>query len=207
MLLKIKPFNAIRKLFCRAFIISLISIPETARASDPQVAIKTNLLYDATATINLGTEFEIAPMWSFDISGNFNAWTMGNGRLWRHWMVQPEFRYWFCNPFQGHFVGIEAQGGQFNFGKLNTDFSFLGTDFSKLRDTRYQGWFVGAGISYGYTWILGRHWNFEAEIGIGYNYVRYDRYPCTHCGTKIESDKSHHYVGPTKAVLNLVYVF
>lgn len=207
MLIKIKPNTAIRRLFSRAFLLSLLWGPMTVGATDPQVAVKTNLLYDATATINLGAEVQIAPTWSFDLSGNFNAWTMGKGRLWRHWMLQPEFRYWFCNPMQGHFIGIEAQGGQFNFGKLNTGFSFLGTDFSKLRDTRYQGWFVGAGITYGYTWILNRHWNLEAEIGIGYNYVRYDRYPCTHCGTKIERDKSHHYVGPTKAAVNLVYLF
>lgn len=178
-----------------------------AQASDPQVAVKTNLLYDATATVNVGAEVEVAPQWSVDLSGNFNAWTIGNGKQWRHWMVQPEARFWFCRPLQGHFVGVTLQGGQFNIGNLDTGFSFLGTDFGKLRDSRYQGWFAGAGITYGYTWILGRHWNLEAEIGIGYNYARYDRYPCTHCGTKIESDRSHNYVGPTKAAVNLVYVF
>lgn len=83
----------------------------------------------------------------------------------------------------------------------------LGTDARKLKDTRYQGWFTGAGIAYGYAWVLGRHWNLEAEIGIGYSYTRYDRYPCARCGTRIETDRPHHYVGPTKAAVNLVYVF
>ena len=30
---------------------------------------------------------------------------------------------------------------------------------------------------------------------------------CTGCGKKIETDKPHHYVGPTKTAVNLVYVF
>ena len=77
----------------------------------------------------------------------------------------------------------------------------------KLKDTRYQGWFIGAGVSYGYAFILGRHWNLETEIGLGYSYTRYDRYRCSGCGKKVETDKPHHYMGPTKAAINLVYLF
>lgn len=40
-------------------------------------ALKSNLLYDATATINLGMEVGLAPKWSLDISGNYNGWTAG----------------------------------------------------------------------------------------------------------------------------------
>ena len=122
-------------------------------------------------------------------------------------MVHPEARYWFCDRFAGHFLGFHAHGGQFNVGQLNNSFKFLGTDFSKLTDHRFQGWFAGGGIAYGYTWILGRHWNLEAEIGIGYSYTRYDKYECAGCGEQVEEDKTHHYYGPTKAAINLVYVF
>ena len=62
-------------------------------------------------------------------------------------------------------------------------------------------------MAYGYSWIINRHWNFEAEIGFGWIYTRFDAYPCTHCGTKLANDRPHNYVGPTKAALNLVYVF
>ena len=30
---------------------------------------------------------------------------------------------------------------------------------------------------------------------------------CVGCGKRVEKDKPHHYVGPTKAAVNLVYVF
>ena len=172
------------------------------------VAVKTNLLYDIAAyTANAGVEVGLAPRWTLDLSANYNGWTLSHDRKWKHWLLQPEARYWFCDRFAGHFIGIHVLGGQYNAGGLKNNISFLGTDFSKLSDYRYQGWFIGSGIAYGYAWILGRHWNLEAEIGIGYIYTRYDSYPCASCGKKIAEDMAHHYFGPTKAAINLVYTF
>lgn len=37
-----------------------------------RVAIKSNLLYDAATTMNLGLEIGLAPKWSLDLSGNYN---------------------------------------------------------------------------------------------------------------------------------------
>lgn len=178
---------------------------QSAKAQN--VAVKTNLLYDALLNVNAGVEVGLAPKWTLDVSGDFNGWTLSHDRRWKHWLVQPEARYWFCDRFGGHFVGVHAHGGQFNVGNLNNDIKFLGTDFSKLSDHRYQGWFVGAGVAYGYAWVLGRHWNLEGEIGIGYSYTRYDEFRCEGCGKKTDEDKTHHYFGPTKAAVNLVYVF
>ncbi len=175
-------------------------------AAGQNIAIKTNLLYDATATINAGVEFGLAPKWTLDISGNYNNWTMARERKWKHWFIQPEARYWFCNKFIGHFLGFHAHGGQYNIGNLDNSINFLGTDFSQLTDKRYQGWFVGAGIAYGYSWVLSRHWNLEFELGVGYAYSRYDCYPCAECGELLDSG-CHHYFGPTKAAINLIFVF
>lgn len=78
---------------------------------------------------------------------------------------------------------------------------------AKLADYRYQGWYVGAGIAYGYNWILNRHWNIEAEIGIGWAYTRFDKFRCVGCGKKVATDRPHNYYGPTKAAINIVYIF
>jgi len=185
--------------------VALVGVAECAEAQN--AALKTNLLADGFFNPSLGVEIGLAPKWTLDISGQFNAWTLSHGRRWKHWAVQPEARYWFCDRFAGHFLGIHAHGGQYNIGGVDGKLNFLGTDARKLKDARYQGWFVGAGVAYGYAWILGRHWNLEAEIGVGYSYTRYDRFRCTGCGKKVEENKPHHYIGPTKAAINLVYVF
>ena len=170
-----------------------------------EVAVKTNVLYDATATINLGAEFGLARRWTLDVSGNLNAWDMSHGRKWKHWMLQPEARYWLCDRFIGHFFGAHLHGGQYNVGNLDNGIKFLGTDFSKLSDSRYQGWFVGAGVGYGYSWVLDRHWNLEAELGLGYSYTRYEKYPCAECGSRLKSD-TRNYFGPTKVGISLIYL-
>lgn len=193
------------KRFVLLLAVVIAGVSQTARGQD--VALKTNLLSDGFLNPNLGLEFGLAPKWTIDVTGQFNAWTLSHERRWKHWALQPEARYWFCDRFAGHFIGMHAHGGQYNIGGFNGRVNFLGTDARKLSDSRYQGWFVGAGVAYGYAWILDRHWNIEAEIGIGYSYTRYDRFRCAGCGKKIETGKSHHYVGPTKAAINLVYVF
>ena len=67
-------------------------------------AVKSNLLYDATATINLGVEAALGRRVTLDVSGNYNPWKFGDAR-WKHWLVQPEVRYWLCESFNGHFFG------------------------------------------------------------------------------------------------------
>lgn len=192
-----------RLIFLLAFVFA--GAAQGVRAQD--VALKSNLLADAFLNPNLGIEIGLSPRWTLDVSGQFNGWTLSHGRRWKHWAVQPEARYWFCDRFAGHFLGLHVHGGQYNIGGVDGKLNLLGTDARKLEDTRYQGWFAGLGVAYGYAWVLGRHWNLEAEIGLGYSYTRYDRFRCTGCGKKIETDRPHHYVGPTKAAINLVYLF
>lgn len=175
--------------------------------SAQEIGIKTNLVSDALLNANIGAEMRLSPKWSIDITGDFNFWDLSHDRKWKHWTVMPEARYWLCDAMGGHFFGAHLLGGEFNVGNLDLPFSFLGTDFRQLRDNRFQGWRAGVGIAYGYSWLLSKHWNLEAEIGIGYVYARYDRFECADCGRKVESDRSHHYFGPTKAAINLVYVF
>ena len=175
-------------------------------ANAQNFAVKTNLLYDATATVNAGVEFGLAPRWTFDLSGNIHAWQFTDSKL-KHWLVQPEIRYWFCDRFMGHFVGAHLLGGIYNLGNIDTDIKFFGNDFSLLKNRRYQGWAVGCGVAYGYVWALSRHFNLELEAAIGYVYTEYDRFECEGCGRKIVSDQPYHYFGPTKAAVNLMYVF
>ncbi len=188
------------------FLLALAVSMGAVKAQD--IAVKTNLLYDALLTVNAGAEARVAPKWSVDLSGNFNAWTLSHGKKWKHWMVQPEARYWLCDAFAGHFFAAHALGGQYNVGHINMGgLNFLGTNLENLKDHRYQGWYGGLGVGYGYSWILSKHFNLEAEIGIGWIYTRFDTFECAGCGRKISRDRSHNYIGPTKAALSLVYIF
>lgn len=191
---------------CRHILAGLVLGTLTAMvpaATHAQAVIKTNLVYDATLTVNLGTEFRLAPQWTVDVSGNYNGWKLSDRRQWRHWLIQPEVRYWLSEYRHGHFLGAHLLGGQFNAGAWKARHGFL----SNMHDRRYQGWAIGAGVAYGYSWRLGRHWDIEAEIGVGYIFRRYDTFLADRCGRKLSDDKSGNYFGPTKVAVNLVYVF
>ncbi|NDV66760.1 DUF3575 domain-containing protein [Bacteroides sp. 224] len=165
--------------------------------STPRFAIKSNLLYDATATLNLGIEFKTGRKFTIDIPANYNAWTFSENRKWKHFLVQPELRYWLCEPFHGHHLGIHGHYGQYNVGNL----PFGG----HLKEYRYEGWLAGGGLSYGYHWLLSNRWSLEAGIGVGYAYLSYDKYPCDKCGDLLNKNNKH-YVGITKAAISLIYI-
>ncbi len=63
------------------YLLAILIVGATGAAVYAQsVALKTNVLYDATATVNVGAEVQLAPRWSLDVSGNLNAWTIRNHR-------------------------------------------------------------------------------------------------------------------------------
>lgn len=170
-----------------------------------QVALKTNLLYDAATTPNIGMEIGTGKKTTFQVFYGLNPWKFGHGedqKFVKHWVVNPEFRYWFCHRFNGSFVGIHAFGGQYNAYGIKPPFGW----WDELEKYRHEGWYVGGGVAYGYQWILSRHWNFEASIGLGAAYIYYNKFRCEECGPKIgEADKL--YIGPTKLALSILYMF
>ena len=168
-------------------------------AQAQKAAVKSNLLYDATATVNLGLEFRLDRKWTLDVPANLNPWKFNDGTRLRHWGVQPEARYWFCQPFRRTFVGVHAHYADFNVGGLPGMFS------PNMQENRYQGHLYGAGISVGYAWIIKKRWGLEATVGVGYARIEYDKYPCAECGSLVKSG-GKNYFGPTRAGLSLIYL-
>lgn len=165
------------------------------------IGIKSNLLYDATTTLNLGVEVALDKKLTIDVSGNYNPWEFKNHKQFKHWLVQPELRYWLCESFNGHFFGIHGHYAEFNARNIELPFDL----YPGLKNHRYQGSLYGAGISYGYQWILKKRWSMEATVGIGYARVNFDKYNCADCSSKLESGHKN-YFGPTKVGLSLIYV-
>ena len=163
-------------------------------------AIKTNLLYWGTTSPNLQLEFGLSKKTTLELGAGFNLFEFSDNKKFKHVLVQPEYRYWFCERFNGHFLGVHAHGAQFNTGGFDIPVGRLDT----FKDSRYQGYLYGGGISWGYQWVLSPRWNFEASIGGGYARIHYDKYPCATCGSK-EADGKENYWGVTKGALSLIY--
>ena len=118
------------RIFTKFVVIFAVSALSLQSLHAQKLAVKTNLLSDATATINLGVEAALAPKWTFDLSGNYNAWDFPDYRKQKQWMVQPEARFWFCEAFNGHFIAAHLLGGEFNMDITGGNF------YNTFKDTK-----------------------------------------------------------------------
>lgn len=188
----------------RAFAILVILVAGfSIRVSAQKVAIKTNLLYDAMTNVNLGVEIGLGAKTSLDVSGQINLWTYdkNTNSKFKHLMVQPEFRYWLCQRFAGHFFAGHLIWANYNVGAMDLP---LGLTQNTLAKYRYQGNLYGGGAAYGYQWVFGSRWAVEAVVGLGYLYLDQKKYKCESCGEFLGRSKVH-YFGPTKAAVSLIF--
>lgn len=183
----------------KAGLILLLFITIASFSKGQKVALKTNLLYDATSTVNLGCEVGLGKYFTLDLSGNYNGWSFSEGKSIKHWMVQPEFRYWIHERFNGHFFGVHGF-----YGKMDT--AGLPFMFSLSRNYCYDGNFCGAGISYGYQLYLSTHWNIEFTAGVGYSTLKYDKSDYPRTDTNLLGRFRTDYWGLTKAGISIIYI-
>ncbi|GHT66925.1 hypothetical protein AGMMS50239_29190 [Bacteroidia bacterium] len=172
--------------------------------------IRTNLLYWAAATPNLGMEWKPSNSFGVLVNGAWSHWIWsGEGRHHRTWMVSPEIRYYFGgrgvarnalthNAPTGWFIGIEGHAAEFNF---------------KFKDTGYQGDALGGGLTGGYRLSLGRDainrvstFYLEFSLGLGYTQLKYDTYHRSNdIMVRKESNLKKNVFAPTQLGVSLIF--
>lgn len=190
--------------FYKRIMLLLLLFGAVIQLQAQKVSLKTNLLYDATTTPNLGIEVGLGRKHTAQLFYGINPFRFSSNetKQLRHWLLMPEYRYWFCEKFNGHFLGIHLMGGQFNIGGIDIPNPI----FKNLKNRRYEGWYAGGGITYGYQWMLSRHWNLEASLGLGYDRIHYKQFDCRECAP-LDREADKNYFGPTKLALSLMYCF
>lgn len=162
-------------------------------APDQHLAIKTNLIYDVLLMPSLELEYRFKDRWSVNVEGEVAWWK--NDAKHQYYQIAtiiPEGRFWFKtrNPWHGHYVGVFVGGNWYDLeaGKRGV-----------------QGESVLAGVSYGYMWPVTRCLSFEAGLGIGYMYTKFEEYlPEDGCYV-YQRTKKMHYFGPLKLKLGFVW--
>ncbi len=163
-----------------------------------QVALRTNLAYDATLTPNLGAEMRLDSAWTMGINVGLNAWDINKAenKKWRHLLVSPNVRrywgrrtehaapdsLWGIPPTESRslrYLEMNAIYSHFNVGNTRIPFGL----YNAIKDRRLQGDLVALGAKYGWSWIMARHWRIEAEAGIAVGYAWFKEYDCETCGT------------------------
>ena len=165
------------------------------------LAVKNDLLTGALSSPNLSVEVKLSDRFTLEAGFHYNPFPAGGDKRWKHWFVQPELRYWMCQPFGGHFFGAHLMYGVYNAGDMKLPLGL----FKGVRSSRYEGDFRGLGVSYGYHFILSPRWSIETSLGVGFLHIGYERYRCLHCGEQTGGGYKN-FIAPTRAAGSLVYL-
>lgn len=160
--------------------------------------IKSNLLYDAILTPDIGVEFSVSPSISVGIEGIYAWWSNDSRhRYWRVRGVWLDGTWWFGKESKnyrltGFHAGIYASVHDY-------DFEFGGNGWQSRRPT------LGAGLSYGYSFRLNPHLNFDLNIRAGYVGGKVTEYRPM-CGAYVcVEERDNHYFGLTGLGVTLVW--
>ena len=196
----------------RSLIIFFLLLFSGISVNAQRIGVKTNALYLATSTPNIGLEYAFADRFSLELEGGYNPWTLDSDRNMKakHFLVSPEVRYWFCEAFNGHFIGINANYTLFNLSVVDVPAVFFPSARSAmvledLKNRRSEGWAAGAGLTYGCVWPIARRWNLECTVGLGYWYTDYDKFESRKCGL-FQEHVSHGAFGPTALGVSFIYL-
>ena len=164
-----------------------------------KMCVKTNMLYDAALIPNIGADICLGKRWS--IAGNWMyAWWKNDRKhnYWRTYGGDIEVRYWFGSKnrreqLAGHHIGLYGQ-------MITYDFELGGRGYLG------EKWSYAGGISYGYSLPVGRRFNIDFTVGVGYLAGEYMEYDPIDGHYVWKSTKNRRWYGPTKAEISLVWL-
>ena len=164
--------------------------------------VKTNLLYDSYAFVNLGLERNIGRSWGisaeaicpwFNSEDNYRTTQVMDfgleGRYyWKGWTENDK-------PLSGPYIGLHC-----NVGRCDIARDFKGTQCER---------FIMGGPVIGYSGILADNWRINLTFGLGYMNAKYKHYHIIEDGEILYPHYSgtYSYVGPTKVEASIVWLF
>ena len=162
------------------------------------LAIKTNLLYDAALVPNLGIEWRFSDHISANVNWMYAWWSRDSKHdYWRMYGGDAEVKYWFGHKsgrkLTGHHVG--AYGGI-----LTYDVEWGGKGYMG------EKWSYVMGLSYGYSLPIAKHFNLDFNIGLGYFGGEYYEYYPDDDQYVWQVTKKRKWFGPTRAEVSLVWL-
>lgn len=190
------------------FILSFVCFLPVVSLRSQNIAIKSNLLYDLTTTLNIGGEIRCGDSQTFNLSASYNPWSFGGNKKMKLFLLQPEYRKWLNEAFLGSFIGFQVHYALYNFGGMLPwgfgNGKMLGIENKHIATNRYQGNLAGFGISYGYQWMISPQWNMEAGLSLGYAHLNYKRSGQPKGAPLIEKSNCDYW-GLTQIGISLVY--
>lgn len=189
----------IKRLLFAAFAAAALSMLAPAEASAQQVALGTNAIdYAELGTLNLNCNVSVGRRFTLGANVRYNPWVFKpkteqqfNSKV-RGGSI--DFRYWPWHVYSGWWIMLKGQVLEYNVGGL----------FDKPECE--QGLAYGAGIGFGYSLMLGKHWNVDFGITGWGGAKKYRLYDCPYCGYPLK-DETKGFIAPDNLMVSFYYIF
>ena len=163
------------------------------------VAIKTNLLYDAVLVPNIGAEVNCYKNFTFYTDLMYAGWRFPSKHFyWDLYGLQVGIRKYFgrqagIRSFTGHHIGFYANAFAYDLQAGN-----IGQQTPSVN--------LGGGLDYGYSFPITPAMNIDLEFGLGYLGGKYYEYIVEDDHNTWQGTVRRAWFGPTKASVSLVWL-
>lgn len=164
------------------------------------ILLKTNMLYDAALTPNIGVEIPLGDRFSVETDWMYARWNKHSAH--KYWRIyggdlSVYARLGKLTPgedrFAGHFLGVYGQTAVYDF------------QFGDRKGVLSDKWNYGAGLVYKYSFHATRRLYIECSLGMGYMWGIYKKHtPIDDCDVWLSTHRLHWF-GPTRAGVSLVW--
>lgn len=175
------------------FLLALLS--SSTKCFSQFYSARTNIVGLASGNLNAEFGMTLNKKFSFHFPVQYNPFTYSKSKntKFQNLTVLPSARYWLRESFRDQFIAFSLVGSRYNIGNIWDKY-------------RYDGWGVGAGLSFGWTYPMAPRWNFEWEFGVAGMWTTYDKSVCKTCGYTF-GHENKWYLVPHKIAVNLIYLF
>jgi hypothetical protein len=141
----------------KSLLLSLLFIGSASLASAQKVSVSTNMLeWGNFGTMNADVGVSISQHFSLFAGGRYNPWSFQAKSSMPIYNKQTTgyvgVRYWPWYVWSGWWVSAKVRYTQFS-------------ETGVLRPKLFEGKSIGAGLAFGYTWMLSEHFNIEVGGG------------------------------------------
>ncbi len=175
-------------LIVAALLASAVALAE-AGAGAQELSLSTNIAdYARTGTANVEASYGFSRHWSVNAGVKYDP--LGQ---YRQQLYSLGSRYWPWHIYSGWWMCAKVQYQEFNESESVTLVTSEGD--------RY-----GAGLSAGYSKMLGKHFNIDVGAGLWTGYSKYTSYACPTCG-RVTGSGDGTFLLPHDIIFALSYIF
>lgn len=141
----------------------LLIAAKAAPAHAQRIAVTSNAFEDVILTPNVGIDIVMSDRQSLSFDTSFAPYRISRSFHNKSMTFRAGYKYWFSQAFYAHYIGVDAvaASSEIALGRLSS-----------------KDEYVGIGVGYGYSFIIGKKVNLVPHVGIGVaygkNYEGYD---------------------------------